>query len=49
MKTVLVLLARSVLLPFGLLAAMSATDSAIQIKIHRTGNTVKNGRRNENN
>ena len=37
MKSVLTPLAKSVLLLFGLSAAMSATDAAIQKKIYRSG------------
>ena len=40
MKSVLTLLAKSVLLPFGLSAAMSATDSAIHKKIYGSGTTA---------
>ena len=51
MKNVLTLLARSVLLLFGLPATMPATGAAIQRKIHRSGITElirSNGRHNEN-
>ena len=37
MKSVHTPLAKNVLLPFGLSAAMSATDAAIQKKIHESG------------
>ena len=40
MKSVLTRLAKSVLLPFGLSAAMSASDVAIQKKIYRSGSTI---------
>ena len=51
LKNVLTLLARSVLLLFGLPATMSATGAAIQRKIHRSGITElinSNWRHNEN-
>ena len=37
MKNVVTSLAKNVLLPFGLSAGMSATDAAIQKKIHGSG------------
>ena len=40
MKSVLKPLAKSVLLPFGLSAAMSATDAAIQKEIYGSGTTA---------
>ena len=40
MKSVLKSLAKSVLLPFGLSAAMSPTDAAIQKKIQGSGTTA---------
>ena len=40
MKNVLKPLAKSVLIPLGLTAAASATDSAIQKKIHESGATI---------
>ena len=40
MKSVLTPLAKSVLLPFGLSAAMSGTDAVIQTKIHGSGTTA---------
>ena len=40
MKSVLSLLAKSVLIPLELLAGMSAADAAIQKKIHRSGTTA---------
>ena len=39
MKCLLTPLARTVLLPFGLSAAMSATDAVIQKKIYESGTT----------
>ena len=51
MKGVLSPLAKSVLIPFGLSAVMSAADGAIQNKIYRSRTTVliiKNRRYNEN-
>ena len=51
MKGVLSPLAKSVLIPFGLSAVMSAADGAIQNKIYRSRTTVliiKNGSYNEN-
>ena len=49
MKTVLTPLAKSVLMPLGLTAAMSATDAAIQKKIYESGATaliISNGWKN---
>ena len=40
MKSVLTLLAKSVFLPLGLSAGMSAADAAIQNKIYGTGTTT---------
>ena len=40
MKSVLMPLAKSVLLPFGLSAPMSAIDAAIQTKIYESGTTA---------
>ena len=40
MKSLLTPLARSLLLPFGLSAAMSATDAASQKNIHGSGITA---------
>ena len=40
MKSVLTLLAKSVLLPLGLSAGMSPADAAIQKKIHGSGTTT---------
>ena len=40
MKSLLTPLARSLLLPFGLSAAMSATDAAFQKNIHGSGITA---------
>ena len=40
MKSVLTALAKSVLLPFALSAAMSSTDAVIQKKIYESGTTA---------
>ena len=40
MKSVLTPLAKKVLMPLGLIAAMSATDAAIQKKNHGSGTTA---------
>ena len=40
MKSVLTLLAKSVLIPLGLIAAASAADAAIQKKIYGSGTTA---------
>ena len=53
-KIVLTALDKSVLIPLGLSAGMSATNAAIQKKFHGSGTTAliisneKNGRYNEN-